>query len=397
MSEGREINFWPPRIGPRLENKQPERGKQKPDNEIESKEPEKNIHIKQEPKLITRHADLPRKSHFRLWGRENEVEKIMAILHDPKSKRVISVSGLGGIGKTALVREIVSRCQQKKLYNEIIWDTAKEEEFIGGAIRSLTPSTLSRDSLLNKIAVQLGHPEIAKETEVKQKEAEVRHLLESLKCLIVVDNLEAVEDHKMLVPSLAALATSISPFILTSRIQLAEYDEIYCMSLGGLKDSDALSFIRYEGKERGILAIVQAQDESLCSIYEATGGAPLAIKLVIGQTSRLPLETILHDLQKIKGDMEAMYAFMYRTTWKLLSAHARKVLIVMPVFSLSASRTAIEYVSTVKGDDLTFALAELVATSMLDVSDHLLDSQKRYTIHPLTSNFVKTDLAQKWM
>lgn len=354
-----------------------------------------------------KHGNLPDKQYTRLVGRENEIEKIMNVLQSSDGKRIISISGLGGIGKTALARQIIENCLQKKQYEKIIWETAKEEMFVGEEIDSISPTYLSYMSLLMHIEHEFNIDGLEDTKDIKDEDEKLRKRLKKIKerleiipTMIVIDNLETVENYKQLVKKMIlSMKTPVSRFLITSRHKLVEYDDIFCIALEGLSQNDTLVFLRNEGRDRGVEGITQSKDLTLRKIFQATGGSPLAIKLVVGLVTRLSLETILTHLQKVSGNMEAFYAFMYRSDWKLLSSSARKVLIAMPIFpALSAIRSAIEHVSTVKGDDLFSALDELVTISLLDVSDHLMDSKKRYSIHPLTRNFLQTELklTEKW-
>lgn len=401
MREGREISFWPPRIGP-IVNMKLEAGEQGDKYRSGIKRNEALLRIKKSPlqkeyDIRALYPELPSKGYTKLWGREREIEKIINILKRQDGKRLVAISGLGGIGKTALAREIVDLCLRKKLFENIIWITTQEEVFVGGKAHPLSQSSLSFISLLDTIATQLGHKEIIKERILNEKRKAVKLLLETTSTLIVLDNLETVENYKSLLINIVTLPAVKSRVLITSRPQLTDYDEIFCILLSGLAEGDALPFLRQEAVERGIEAIVKADDAILLAIYQATGGSPLSMKLVASQMSYLSIDTVLQNLKEAKGDMELMYAFIFRKTWTLLSSPARKVLLSMPAFPSSARYSEIEHVSTVEEADLTDALKELIRMSILDVNEAVSASKKKYSIHPLTRSFLKTELTQKWL
>ena len=72
-------------------------------------------------------SQLPGKSYRELIGRDILVGNVMAALRDPSGKWIVAVDGMGGIGKTALAREIADRCVSENLFNIIIWDQAPKE------------------------------------------------------------------------------------------------------------------------------------------------------------------------------------------------------------------------------------------------------------------------------
>ncbi len=334
--------------------------------------------------------DLPTKTYTRLLGREQEIENFLSILRDPNAKTIISLTGLGGIGKTAIAREVLEKCQKEELFEAFLWETGVEEVFSGGDIHRFSRTPLSLSRLRNSIAKRLGNPDAANDR------FKIRSLLNKTRTLIIVDSLENAIDYRALVSGIEELATKNSRFILTSRLQLSDYDSIYSIVIKGLEENDSLLFLQLEGQDRGIQSIAQANENILRKIYETTGGAPLAMKLLVGQVSRLPIEEVLQKLKSAIGSAEKMYTFIYRTSWKLLNPNARKVLIAMPAFPSSAIQNAIGHVSTVTGYELTNALHELVTLSLLDVGAGLTESDKRYNIHQLTRQFLNTELPDRW-
>jgi hypothetical protein len=209
--------------------------------------------------------------------------------------------------------------------------------------------------------------------------------------------LETALNYREIVSKLETTITSNSSrFILTSRPLLREFTELYSVSLSGLSENECALFLRDEGRRRAVNAVVQAEEKHLKAVAQAIGGAPLAGKLVISQLSYLPMESVLENLKKAKGDMELVYTFIYKKSWELLSPESRKVLLCMPTFPAPITYSTIEYVSTVKGEYLNNALSELVRMSLLDINDPVTKAKRRYSLHQLTRNFVQTELINQW-
>jgi tetratricopeptide (TPR) repeat protein len=124
----------------------------------------------------------------------------------------------------------------------------------------------------------------------------------------------------------------------------------------------------------------------LLRLYQATGGAPLAIKWSVGQIKQKgqSLDTVLAALHEAKGDI---FEEVFVRSWSLLSEDAQKVLMVMPIFASSASRDAIEAASDVHHFELDEALGQLVQMWLVEVTDELETAKRRYSVHPLTRAF----------
>lgn len=60
--------------------------------------------------------------HF--YGRDRELNKIMEHLRFPSASKeslVVSITGLGGMGKSSLATAFVEKCKEEKVYDAIIW------------------------------------------------------------------------------------------------------------------------------------------------------------------------------------------------------------------------------------------------------------------------------------
>jgi hypothetical protein len=358
------------------------------------KEKVENITLSERENAILGFSVVP-SQHVKLWGREGEIEKIIGELRNPKGKPVIAISGLGGMGKTSLAQATLELCKHEMLFETYIWESSKLEIMSGNQIVPTQPSFQLFPSLLNNILRKLGINTGGKSHD--QLLSLLLMELERKKILIVIDNLEDAIDYRNIIANLETrLASSKSRFILTLRPQVSEFTEIYSINLQGLRESDCISFLRNEGSVRGLQFVAKLEEKYLRLISQAIGGAPLAGKLVISQLTRLTIATVLENLEEAKGEMESVYLFIYRKSWGLLSSHSRKVLLSMPIFPAPINKSAIEQVSTITGNELIGALAELIQLSMIEMNDAILDTKRKYSIHQLTRNFVQTELIEKW-
>lgn len=131
----------------------------------------------------------------------------------------------------------------------------------------------------------------------------------------------------------------------------------------------------------------------LLRLYEATGGAPLAIKWAVGEVKQRgqSLDAVLNYLYEARGDI---FEKLFARSWSLLSENTRHVLMVMPIFATSASKPAIEAASDVHKWDLDEALGQLVEMWLVETSLELDEAKHRYSIHPLTRAFAGARLGE---
>ncbi len=340
--------------------------------------------------------NVPPPSYTRLFGFEDAFARLRAALTDWAGPWMVSIEGLGGLGKTALAHRLATWAASGNRFTDIAWETAQQQRFaIWSGVVEMPDAgpALTYEALLDSIAVQLGYVELPR-LPLPQKETQLRAFLKAEPHLIVVDNLETAADHGALLPHLWKLANP-TRFTMTSRHSLGHHPHVLCLTLNQLSEADSLAFIRYEGEERGIAAIAEADECRVRRIYGITGGHPLAIKLVVGQARGLPLERALSRLSEATGRRASeLYRFIYWRSWEMLDEAARRVLLAMPALAASGGYWEnLVAVSDLPEHELERAVQELVRMSLLNVSG---TEEKRYTIHPLTYTFITSDLLGKW-
>lgn len=201
----------------------------------------------------------------------------------------------------------------------------------------------------------------------------------------MVDNLETVVDYQTLVPFLRQL-TNPSKFLITSRLSLQAYPDIFCYSLNELHESDTLAFLRYEAAMRGIAPLQQATPAQLQQIYSTVGGHPLALKLVIGQARFLPLAQVLTSLQLAQArQVDELYTYIYWQIWQMLDEPARRLMLTLPVMP-NSTFDQLAAISELDLATLQSALLRLLEHSLVQVAGDL--AEPRYRLHRLTETFL---------
>ncbi len=328
--------------------------------------------------------------YYLLPGREQGLNQLLTALQDPQGPLMVTIDGLGGLGKTAMAVELARRTMKHGLFEGVVGDSAQQELFAGEEIIHVREATLDLNLLLDSIARQLGHWELPA-LKVDEKRAILASLLQQHRYLILVDNLETVDNANVLVAQLRGFLGK-SRAAITSRKKV-RHDFVLSLPLQGLGLEDSLLFLKKDVELRKVQQLQDASQEKLIEIYRITGGAPLAMKLVVAQALFLDLSIILKRLQQAGSNL---YSFIFRQSWEHLSPTAQKILIYI-------GRTV---VTTVRWEELASihiaeseeklmgAIDQLVAYSLLDISSMM--DQTRYSIHQLTRQFINSDLPEMW-
>lgn len=329
-----------------------------------------------------------------LVGVAEHVDRLSDALLTTAAPWLISVEGIGGIGKTAIAYQVARRLVvDMAAFSGFAWVSAQQQSFHpGGFILPVDGPALTVAGLVEALVDQLlPAGALSMPFSLEQASHRLESRLKEAACLVVIDNLETLADVESLLPALRRLAGP-SKFLLTSRQSLHREPDVYAFPLPGLSLPDALQLVRSEARTRNLQSVTTASDNELHPIFDTVGGNPLALKLVVGQLFLLDLDQVLDNLRAARGcKADDLYRYIFLDAWRKLDEDAQEVLINMPLFAQSgADFASIEQVSEVTGSRLLDALERLVMLSLVNVGGGL--QAHRYSIHRLTETFLLTDI-----
>jgi transcriptional regulator with XRE-family HTH domain len=333
---------------------------------------------------------IPDEPYFPLPGRDAQLSQLLTALRDPVGSPVIVIDGLGGLGKTAFAVELARRALKQQLFEKAVGESAKQEQLTCDGIVRINEATLDFHALLDTVARQLDHWEITTLQPEEKLVKMVQHLRQR-RYLLLIDNLESVDNAQRLVASLRGLLGG-SRALITSR-QRVHHDFVLPLSLRGLEREDALCFIERDLQQRGGGQLPHAPREKLVEICQVTGGAPLALKLVVAQAMFLDIDIVIQQLKQASDDI---YWFIFRQAWEQLSPTAQFILIYIGrTVTTTVSWEELTGIGIAQQErELRAAVQQLVEYSLLDV--YTIAGQVRYGIHQLTRQFISSDLPRLW-
>lgn len=333
-------------------------------------------------------ARLESPTYTRLFGVAEKLSEVRRLLEEESEPWLISLEGLGGIGKTSLADALAREMAGGICFREIGWVSARRRLFrLSGDVEALPDRPdLTPAELVDRLVDQFDLRTLRHRTDA-EKLSGLREFLHSRPCLVVVDNLETAADHNSLVSQLAGLSNP-TRFLITTRHSLRDVSGVYILTLPHLSREDTLALARHEAETRGLREMAAASDAELVSIYEATGGNPLATKLLVGQVHTLSLPAALDHFAAAKGkSIEELLAFIYEAAWQSLDDDCRRVL--QALLLVTEKGGALEQIAAAGELDLTDAascLQRLANLSLVNVGGDW--KERRYSLHHLTQTFV---------
>lgn len=298
------------------------------------------------------------------------------------------------MGKTALAHEIASyyfyKCKElptEERFQAIIWFSAKETVLTGDQILSRWPTQKTIEDLYATIAEVFSIAEIGDSTSLEEKDIKVRQVLKNQRTLVILDNLETVDDERLLDFILRPpIPTKI---IVTTRHWVSV---AYPLKLEGMPHEDALHLIDQQCQ----IGSINLDDDAKDKLITRTGGLPLAIVWSIGLTrSGMPIETVLNLLGSAKSSV-AKFIFQ-KSVEQINNTPAINLLATLALFLEYASdykvrqhayREELGTLSQLPDADRDEGLAALFQLSLINPSSN------RFSLLPLTKSFVLEEIVE---
>lgn len=323
-------------------------------------------------------------------GRQQELDQLQHLILD-QGAPIVTLTGLGGIGKTRLAIEFVSQLAKSAEISRSV-DHASLIPFPDGVFFVPLEALKLPDDILSAVASAVNFRLDADNQQVFQ-------YLHSKRLILIIDNFEHVLAGKDILATLLEAAPKIQ-ILVTSRESLGLYGE-QIFPLPGLNYPPALGhefvdfaagelFIKAARRHNPAYQLSAADHEHLLRICQLVEGMPLALEIAASWTKVLPLSSIAdhiwEDLQFLQVDsgilparQRSLHAIIERTI-STFPDHEQRLFFKLAVFSGGFTLQAAEFVAGANYHHL----AELLDKSLLRYSL----SDERYSLHPLVHQFM---------
>ncbi|MBE9114868.1 hypothetical protein IQ249_03055 [Lusitaniella coriacea LEGE 07157] len=328
-------------------------------------------------------------SKEKLFGIEKYLTQLQGYLQDAEGSWLISIVGVGGVGKTSIAEKLVREYAVNAGFYKIAWVTAKTTCFqIASSSQISYGSRLNVDSLIYDIAEQL---EVNLPSTIKDHFFTLKSVLNTDRYLIVIDNLETLEDHasvlKKFNPYSQVDNLRPSKIIFTSRTKIQKLTtEVRELEINGISLLATLELIRYKGSH--IKRIREASDSDLNPIFNVSNGIPLTVLLLINLIALD--DSPLHEIFQALYQQKELYDFLYAEFLSSISENAWLVLRAMTALDSNTplERHLLQETAGLDDQEFKSAIRECLEYSLLQ-SINSLTGEPRYLIHNLLYEFIR--------
>jgi len=185
--------------------------------------------------------ELPPRQYTRLFGAAASLADLGARLAAPNGPRILVLSGMGGLGKTALAHQLTLEAVHDYTVGRIHW--------LG--ITQLIGFPNSPEQLLNDLLNRLADRLLPAEGSPAGRRDQVRRLLKRDPHLVIIDNLESEGETGYLLEQLQALSDP-GKFLLTTRANPVAVSGSYIRQIEELGRADAAALVQAHAAEIGL-------------------------------------------------------------------------------------------------------------------------------------------------
>ncbi len=304
---------------------------------------------------------------------------------------VTSLTGIGGIGKTALACWTALRSYEDKDFDFIVSVSARDRALTGAGIIPVSPTFSSLNDLLRMVCETTGFAEIAEiESEDERLKSVKSDILSQFRGLLFVDNLETVDDPRIL----AFLEDLPLPTkaIVTSRkakVRIANYP----IEVGPFDKNEAIRFLEETARSVGKEFIVNMTSAEKEGLVNACDRIPLVIEWLIGRSRDQERATKTAEGLEAHGKHgEELLEFSFRRVFDEMTGSQK---LVCQAVSLMNRPLPIEAIAAATNLPLHTAADSLEELQDYSLVERLYDSNYRdlvYTLLPVTSTFLYREL-----
>ena len=313
-------------------------------------------------------------------GRNNEITQLVRLLAQP-NQRLITLHGVGGIGKTRLALQIARHLLQENA-----------GLFLDGIYFVPLVMVNSAEAIIQQLAIALNIPQQGKQP-LRQR---LFTWLQQRELLLLLDNFEHLLQDDSVVELITHLLTDAPQLklLVTSRERLNLYEETV-FDVKGLtlpaenpRQAEAVDlFLTHARRQKADFAPDDQQFATIAEICHLLAGVPLALELAAGwirQFDLVQIASAIRDnldfltttIRNVPPRQRSMRA-VFRYSWALLAPDLAVLLAKLSVFPDTFEQQAAQAIAGATQQQLQ----ALVAKSLLQ------QVEKRYSIHPLLREF----------
>jgi len=299
-------------------------------------------------------------------ARDAVTSALRRMIADDCSAMPIAIGGTGGVGKSAVVRHVVSQMIEDDLQG-VIWLPAGE--------------ALAHESMAQAIGRSLDEGDDRRAGAFWAR---------SSRNLLVVDGVDGQADAERVLRRIETLRSRCR-VVMTGRLMWSGLREVRPVLLRPLPPHAATQLLRSHALERGLPDVARADDEVLAPVVEATGGLPAALCLAVAQLRASDVGAVVSDFIACDEAVRRLCRDLWHDAWEQTTDEGRQVLLAVIEARRRGLRSDAQRIADIAGmdtGDVLHPLRDLADRCLLDAMGDVSD--RLYRPWPFLRRYLQT-------
>lgn len=282
-------------------------------------------------------------------------------------RRVITLEGRGGIGKTSLALQVLHDIASTPRFGFILWFSARDVDLLPGKPLQVKPQVLTVEDVADQMRTLLPPPN-ANFERLQATDYFASSLGKSphdgMPILFVFDNFETVSSPHDLYRWLDDYVRAPNKVLITTRA--SGFNGDYSVEVGGMSVEECDRLIDETVAQLGIETPLSNQYRR--DLFTESAGHPYVIKVLLGEVKRTGQT---RKVERIMASRDDILEALFERTFASLSSDAQRVFLTLCGWRSAVARLALQAVLLCsKLDhriDVESAVAELRQYSLVEV------------------------------
>ena len=253
---------------------------------------------------------------------------------------IITLTGLGGIGKTTVALEVLNGIAKGTdcPYDIVLWMSSRDVDLLDTGPKPVTPKVVSKSAIAN-IAVELLEP-----SQRSDKKFDANRFFEEClthgaagRTLVVLDNFETVDDPGDIFAWIDTHVRLPNKVLITTRFR--DFHGDYPIDVGGMTDTEAFRLIDQEAARLEISHLIS--DQYKRELVAESDGHPYVMKVLLGQVAK---ERRAVKPERIVAGADQLLTALFERTYASLTPAAQRVFLLLSSWRSVVPEIAVEAV-----------------------------------------------------
>lgn len=266
-------------------------------------------------------ANLPAKKPDYIARPDVEPE-LLSRLRDPEEDPVVTLDGMGGIGKTSTALAVLhDLCHESGMFDFIIWLSARDVDLLTSGPMQVQPQVSTSNEMAN-YATSLLRPYLDVDSFSDASDAfraVMRGEFFPGRILVVFDNFETVQNPGDVFRQIKASVRLPNKALITTRHE--EFRGHYPIELPRMPYNLFKQLVDVTASRLGIVSLLRGQEQWIHKVHQESFGHPYIIRIVLGEVRR---RKVLGTFQRMLANKQDVLPALFKRTYDGLSERRSK-------------------------------------------------------------------------